>query len=72
MSSTERVSDTAPSPIMQMATGFWVSKTIILLSIYYPGQWYISLFRILDVAIGGAIAVALVYLKGLKLSRIRS
>ena len=29
MSSTERVSDTAPTPIMQMATGFWVSKTLM-------------------------------------------
>ena len=44
---------------------FLVPFIIILLSIYYPGQWYISLFRILDVAIGGAIAVAMVYLKGL-------
>ena len=45
---------------------FLVPFIIILLSIYYPGQWYISLFRILDVAIGGAIAVAMVYLKGSK------
>ena len=45
---------------------FLVPFIIILLSIYYPGQWYISLFRIIDVAIGGAIAVAMVYLKGLK------
>jgi hypothetical protein len=52
---------------------FLVPFIIILLSIYYPGQWYISLFRILDVAIGGAIAVAMVYLKGLKyFPRIRS
>ena len=51
---------------------FLVPFIIILLSIYYPGQWYISLFRILDVAIGGAIAVAMVYLNGLKFSRIRS
>ena len=43
---------------------FLVPFIIILLSIYYPGQWYISLLRILDVAIGGAIAVAMVYLKG--------
>ena len=47
---------------------FLVPFIIILLSIYYPGQWYISLFRIIDVAIGGAIAVVMVYLKGLKLS----
>jgi fusaric acid resistance family protein len=51
---------------------FLVPFIIILLSIYYPGQWYLSLFRILDVAIGGAIAVAMVSLKGLKyFSRIR-
>jgi hypothetical protein len=45
---------------------FLVPFIIILLGIYYPGQWYISLFRIIDVAIGGAIAVAMVYLRGLK------
>jgi hypothetical protein len=45
---------------------FLVPFIIILLGIYYPGQWYISLFRILDVAIGGAIAVAIVYLKGVR------
>jgi hypothetical protein len=45
---------------------FLVPFIIILLSIYYPGQWYISLVRILDVAIGGAIAIAMVYLKVLK------
>lgn len=50
---------------------FLVPFIIILLSIYYPGPWYISLFRILDVAIGGAIAVAMVYLKGY-FSRIRT
>ncbi|MGA9151672.1 MAG: FUSC family protein [Candidatus Nitrosopolaris sp.] len=36
---------------------------IILLNIYYPGEWYLSFIRILDVAIGGAIAVAMVYLR---------
>ena len=40
---------------------FLVPFIIILLDIYYPGQWYLSLFRILDVAIGGAIAIAMVY-----------
>ena len=45
---------------------FLVPFIIILLGIYYPGQWYISLYRIIDVAIGGAIAVAMVYLRGLK------
>ena len=49
---------------------FLVPFIIILLSIYYHGQWYISLFRILDVAIGGAIAIAMVYLT--YFSRIRS
>ena len=52
---------------------FLVPFIIILLSIYYPGQWYLPLVRILDVGIGGTIAIAMVYLKGLKhLSRIRS
>jgi Fusaric acid resistance protein-like len=52
---------------------FIVPFIIILLGIYYPGQWYLSLVRILDVAIGGAIAITMVYLKGLKyFSRIRS
>ena len=43
---------------------------IILLNIYYPGEWYLSFIRILDVAIGGAIAVAMVYLRS-ALSRSR-
>jgi hypothetical protein len=41
---------------------FLVPFIIILLNIYYPGQWYLSFIRILDVAIGGAIAVAMVCL----------
>jgi uncharacterized membrane protein YccC len=41
---------------------FLVPVIIILLDIYYPGEWYLSFIRILDVAIGGAIAVAMVYL----------
>jgi hypothetical protein len=41
---------------------FLVPFIIILLNIYYPGEWYLSFIRILDVAIGGAIAVAMVYL----------
>jgi len=45
---------------------------IILLNIYYPGQWYLSFIRILDVAIGGAIAVAMVCLwSALSPSRLR-
>jgi len=42
---------------------FLVPFIIILLNIYYPGEWYLSFIRILDVAIGGAIAVAMVYLR---------
>jgi uncharacterized membrane protein YccC len=34
---------------------------IILLNIIYPGQWYFAFDRILDVAIGGAIAIGVVY-----------
>jgi hypothetical protein len=41
---------------------FLVPFIIILLNIYYPGEWYLSFIRILDVAIGGVIAVAMVYL----------
>jgi hypothetical protein len=41
---------------------FLVPFIIILLNIYYPGEWYLSFIRILDVAIGGAIAVTMVYL----------
>lgn len=39
---------------------------IILLNILYPGQWQLAEVRILDVAIGGAIAVLTVYLLGIK------
>jgi uncharacterized membrane protein YccC len=39
---------------------------IILLNILYPGKWEFAEIRILDVAIGGAIAVATVYSLGLR------
>jgi hypothetical protein len=39
-----------------------VPFVIILLNLYYPGQWYLPFVRILNVAIGAAIAVAVVYL----------
>ncbi len=41
---------------------FLVPFIIILLNIYNSGEWYLSLVRIVDVAIGGAIAVAMKYL----------
>ncbi|HZC20398.1 MAG TPA: FUSC family protein [Nitrososphaeraceae archaeon] len=41
---------------------FLVPFIIILLNLYYPGQWYLPFIRILNVAIGAAIAVAVVYL----------
>jgi fusaric acid resistance family protein len=47
---------------------FLVPFIIILLNIYYPGEWYLSFIRILDVVIGGAIAVAMVYLSGSRLT----
>lgn len=47
---------------------FLVPFIIILLNVYYPGEWYLSFIRILDVAIGGAIAVAMVYLSGSRLN----
>jgi hypothetical protein len=40
---------------------FLVPFIIILLNIVYPGQWYFAFDRILDVAIGGAIAIGVVY-----------
>ncbi|MDA4118032.1 MAG: FUSC family protein [Thaumarchaeota archaeon] len=40
---------------------FLVPFIIILLNIIYPGQWYFAFDRILDVAIGGAIAISVVY-----------
>ncbi|MDA4136938.1 MAG: FUSC family protein [Thaumarchaeota archaeon] len=39
---------------------------IILLNILYPGEWQLAEVRILDVVIGGAIAVLTVYLLGIK------
>jgi uncharacterized membrane protein YccC len=52
---------------------FLVPFIIILLNIYYPGEWYLSFIRILDVAIGGAIAVAMVcLLSALSGSRLHS
>jgi uncharacterized membrane protein YccC len=47
---------------------FLVLFIIILLNIYYPGERYLSFIRILDVAIGGAIVVAMVYLSGSRLT----
>ena len=37
---------------------------IILLNIIYPGEWYLAFYRILDVAIGVAIAITMVSLLG--------
>ena len=34
---------------------------MILLNLLYPGEWYLAEIRIVDVAIGGAIAIATVY-----------
>lgn len=41
---------------------FLVPFIIIILNIYYPGQWYLPFIRILNIAIGGAIAIVMVYL----------
>jgi Fusaric acid resistance protein-like len=41
---------------------FLVPFIIIFLNIYYPGEWYLSFIRILSIAIGGTIGVAVVYL----------
>jgi hypothetical protein len=42
---------------------------IILLDIIYPGDWRFALVRIVDVAIGGCLAVIAVYLLCLELNR---
>jgi hypothetical protein len=43
---------------------FFTPFLIILLNLLYPGEWYLAGVRILDVAIGGALAVATVYFLG--------
>src|SRR5215471_19505032 len=47
---------------------FLVPFIIILLNIYHPNEWYLSFIRILEVTIGGAIEVAMVYLSGSQLT----
>jgi uncharacterized membrane protein YccC len=44
-----------------LAQIFLVPFVIILLDIYFPGQWYLPFIRILNVTIGGMIAVATSY-----------
>jgi Fusaric acid resistance protein-like len=41
---------------------FFTPFIIILLNLLYPGEWQLAEIRILDVAIGGAIAILTVYL----------
>jgi uncharacterized membrane protein YccC len=45
---------------------FPVPLVVILLNLLYPGQWQLGGFRILDVIIGGVIAIATVYLLGIR------
>jgi Fusaric acid resistance protein-like len=40
---------------------FFTPFLIILLNLLYPGEWYLAEVRIVDVAIGGALAIATVY-----------
>lgn len=40
---------------------FFTPFLIILLNLLYPGEWYLAVIRIIDVAIGGALAIATVY-----------
>jgi uncharacterized membrane protein YccC len=47
---------------------FLTPSIIILLNILYPGQWQLAESRVLDVVIGGAIAVTTVYLLGIRRS----
>jgi hypothetical protein len=39
---------------------------IILLNLLYPGEWWLALYRVLDVALGGAIVIATVYLLSIR------
>jgi len=43
---------------------FFTPFLIILLNLLYPGEWYLAGVRILDVAIGGALAIGTVYFLG--------
>ena len=45
---------------------FLTPSIIILLNILYPGHWQLAETRVLDVVIGGAMAVPAVYLLGVK------
>jgi hypothetical protein len=51
---------------LALTQAFLTPFIIILLNILYPGQWQLAETRILDVAIGGAIAVLSVYTLGIK------
>jgi hypothetical protein len=42
---------------------------IILLNLLYPGEWWLALFRVLDVTVGGAIVIATVYLLSIRSTR---
>jgi uncharacterized membrane protein YccC len=44
---------------------FLVPFIIILLNIIYPGEWYLVLYRTLDVGIGMVLAIIAVYLLSL-------
>lgn len=46
-----------------LAQGFVAPFIIILLNIVFPGQWMLAEFRVLDVAIGGCIALVVAYLE---------
>ncbi len=45
---------------------------IVLLNIIYPGDWWFAFARIADVAVGGVVAVLVVYLHYLELSLVGS
>jgi len=45
---------------------FFTPFIIILLNLLYPGQWQLAEIRILDVTIGGAVAILTVYLAGFR------
>jgi hypothetical protein len=74
---TLEISNTYFLEVLLLAFGIWMFATrgvnlglvqvgltpfiIILLNLLYPGEWYLAEVRIVNIAIGGAIAIATVY-----------
>lgn len=39
---------------------------IVLLNLLYPGEWWLALYRVLDISLGGVVVIATVYLLSLR------